>query len=431
MQSKKRFPVIQLSLLLLAINQTHANDFDATVSVRSQLSDNSKKTPAAEEPIEERQDIYRLGLRGSHSNWLIDADVDYQLYAQKFAKHSQEDEEYADGSANLVFGKDHNPLGLELSHSRRMLLRSPSDVALLQNLREREIISAQPILRTRISAADWIYVRGRAENVRFIGEDNNQDSKRNGGSIGWAHAISKTSAINLGGHYTDISFDQLSELDYSLAGVNLAYTVKLRNLDYVVDIGYNETSPEIGEKEGAPTYNFRLGYDTGYHLFEAYAGRQITDTSFGSGNLVRPGEIPGADGFSPDLGQIDRKTVGLTFSTKVICARCTFTLGASLTDDDYLERENDLRNTYYRSRFAYSISNASRISLQLDRAEYNQERELLSVDYEVNYLSLEFIHTFVNGFDIRLFGRTEERTGEQVENNYKENIVGVGLGFVF
>lgn len=430
MQSQKRFPIIRLSLLLLAINQAHANDFSASVSASSQISDNSKKTSSAEEAVEERQDIYRLGLRGDYSNWLIDADVDYQLYAQKFAKQSQEDEEYADGSATLVFGKDHNPVGLELSHSRRMLLRSPSDVALLQNMQEREIISAQPVLRTRLSAADLIYVMGRAENVRFI-DGSNQDSKRNGGSFGWAHAISKTSAFNLGGHYTDIKFDRMPASDYSLAGVNLAYSVKLRSLDYIIDIGYNETAPEIGEKESAPTYNIRLGYDTGYNMLEVYAGRQITDSSFGNGNLAGPGQIPGTDGFSQNLSKIDRKTVGLNFSSKAICTRCTFTLGASLTDDDYLERDEDMRNTYYRSSFAYAISEASSISLRLDRSEYKQEQDFADADHEMNYLSLEFTHTFASGFDIRLFGRAEKRTSDQEGSNYKENIVGIGLGFVF
>jgi hypothetical protein len=430
MHSQKRFPVIQLPLLLLAINQAHANQFEANVSARTLLSDNTKKT-SIEEPIEERQDIYQVGLKGNHSNWLVEANVDYQLYAHKFAEHSQPDEEYADGGATLIFGKEQDPLGLELSHTRRMLLQSPSDVVLLENLQEREIISAQPILRKRISGADWIYVRGRAENVRFLTDDNNQDSNRNGGSFGWAHAISKTSALNLGAQYTDVSFDQSPTSDYSLSSVNLAYTKKLRRLDYVIDIGYNETKPEVGEKQGAPTYNISVGYDTGLYLLEAHAERLITDTSFGSGNVIRPGQIPGTDGFAPDLGKIDRRTFGLDFSTKVFCSRCTLTLGASLTDDDYLEREKELRSIYYRSKFVYALSTASSISLQLDRIDYEQEGDQFNTDYKTDYLALEYVHRFVNGFDIKLFGRTEQRKADEPETNYKENIVGIGLGFVF
>jgi hypothetical protein len=131
------------------------------------------------------------------------------------------------------------------------------------------------------------------------------------------------------------------------------------------------------------------------------------------------------------LGKIDRRTFGLDFSTKVFCSRCTLTLGASLTDDDYLEREKELRSIYYRSKFVYALSTASSISLQLDRIDYEQEGDQFNTDYKTDYLALEYVHRFVNGFDIKLFGRTEQRKADEPETNYKENIVGIGLGFVF
>lgn len=435
----KLLPATRLSLILLAFNQAHANpiheneidenEFNTSISASSFMTDNSKKTLL--EPIEERQDIYGLGLIASYSNWLVDADIDYQLHAQKFSEQSQADEEYADGSSNLVFGKETDPLGLELEHSRRMLLRSPDEVALLENQQEREMISAQPIIRKRLSDADRIFLQGQAAKVRFIGEDGSQDSKRNGATLGWAHAISKTSAMMFSSQHMDVSFDQQPDADYQMLNTALAYQVQLRKLDYSVQAGYNEISPEVGEKQGAPSYSINFGYASGYHLFSASADRQITDSSFGNGNLNNDNQIPGNDGLSQNLGKIDRRNFALDFSTDVICARCTFSLGASVVDDDYLERDEQSRNTYVRSAFVYSLSSAARVTLRADKSKYDQEIDQVIRKYTTDYVSLEYAYQFNNGFDIRLFSRKEDRDGEDSVNNYKENIYGAGLEYLF
>ncbi|MDZ4264055.1 MAG: hypothetical protein U1B30_17220, partial [Pseudomonadota bacterium] len=313
------------------------SQFNASISASSLMSDNSKKT--ALDPIEERQDLYQLGLMANYSHWLVDADIDYQLHAQKFSKQSQADEEYAEGSSVLTFGKEADSLGLELEHSRRMLLQSPEEVALLENQQEREMISARPTIRKRLSAADRVFLQGQATKVRFIGEDETQDSIRNGASLGWGHAISKTSAMMLSSQYMDVSFDQQPDAGYQIVNTALSYQVQLRKLDYSLQAGYNEISPEVGEKQGAPSYQISLGYLSGYHTFRASTDRQITDTSFGNGNLDSGNQIPGSDGLSQNLGKIDRRNLGLDFSTDVICARCTLSLGVSVVDDDYLERD--------------------------------------------------------------------------------------------
>lgn len=431
----KLLPATRLSLMLLAFNQVHANpvqeerQFNASISATSLMSDNSKKTVL--EPIEERQDIYQLGLMATYSNWLVDADVDYDLYAQKFSKQSQADEEYAEGSSLLVFGKETDSLGLELEHSRRMLLQSPEEVTLLENQQEREMISARPTIRKRLSAADRIFLQGQAAKVRFIGEDDSQDSKRNGATLGWGHAISKTSAMIFSSQYMDVSFDQQPDADYQMVNSALSYQVQLRKLDYSVQVGYNEISPELGDKQGAPSYNISLGYVSGYHVFRASADRQITDTSFGNGNLDSGNQIPGADGLSQNLGKIDRRNLGVEFSTDVICSRCTFSLGASVVDDDYLERDEQGRNTYIRSAFVYSLSSAAKLTLRVDKSKNDEESNQVNDRYDTDYLSLEYTYRFINGLDIRMFSRKEERDGDGPVNNYKENIYGAGLEYLF
>jgi hypothetical protein len=435
----KLLPATRLSLMLLVFNQVHANQlyetpvkenqFSASISAGSLMTDNAEKTLL--EPIEERQDIYGLGLVADYSNWLVDADVDYQLHAQKFSEQSQADEEYADGSSVLVFGKEADPLALELEHSRRMLLRSPEEVTLLENQQEREMISARPIIRKRLSGADRIFLQGQASKVRFIEADGSQDSKRNGATFGWAHVTSKTSAMMLSSQQMDVSFDQQPDADYRMVNTALSYQVQLRKLDYSVQVGYNEISPETGEKQSAPSYNFSLGYASGYHLFTASADRQITDSSFGNGNLGNENPIPGSDGLSQNLGKIDRRNMALDFSTDAICDRCTFSVGASLVDDEYLERDEQARNNYLRSAFVYSLSSAAKLTLRVDQSKYDQGVNQVNREYTTDYLSLEYAYRFNNGFDIRLFSRKEERDGEGEVNNYQENIYGAILEYEF
>lgn len=425
----KLFPVTRLSLMLLAFNQVHANEFNAFVSASSQISDNSKKTSL--EPVEERQDIYQLGLNANYANWLVDADVDYQLYAQQFSKQSQADDEYATGSSNLIFGKESDPLGLELAHSRHMLLRSPEEVGLLENQQEREITSAQPIIRKRISGADRIFLQGQTTSVRFLGEDNNQDSTRNGATLGWAHAISKTSGMMLTSHYIDVNFDQQPSSDYRLVNTAFAYKVQLRKLNYSVQVGHNEISPKTGDKESAPSYNLGIGYVAGYHFFSAFIERQITDSSFGNGNLNSNNQLPVSDGLSQDLGKIDRRNAALDFRTDSICARCVFSVGISLTDDDYLERNEQSRTTYIRSAFNYSLSKASSLSLRADQSTVDRDIEQINNQYTTDFISLEYLYRFTNGFDLRLFARNEQRNGEGSMGKYEENIMGAGLKYLF
>jgi len=430
MSRKKLLPasLFPLTLILLIVNQSEANEFGASLSANSLMSDNTTKS--ADEPIEERQDIYQLGLTADYANWLVDADVNYNFYAQKFAENSQVDDEYLDGSSTLEFGKEHDPLGLVLSHSSRMLLQSPDAVDLIENQQERQIISAAPILRQRIFGADTIFLQGQATLVSFP-DDDSQDSKRNSLSLGWTHPLSKISTVQFSAQQTDVSFDEQPISDYSLTDAMVAYSAQLRKLNYRVAVGYNELEREFGESHGAPSYNASLGYATGYHQINASLGREITDTSFGNGNIDDATTIPGGDGLSQNLDQIDRKKANLDWQTSVICARCSLLVGLSFVEDDYLEREETSLNTYARTTFIYSLSNAANLTFRADRSKYAFKNKQIGSNYSMNYFSLEYNYRFLNGFDVQLFTRKEERDADQTQTNYDENVYGAGVSYFF
>ncbi len=420
---------LPLSIALLVFNQAQANEIvGGAISVNSYMSDNTTKT--AFEPIDERQDVYRADLTLDYTNWLITAEADYQFYAQKFSENSQPDDEYVDGSALLVFGKEQDPLGLELSHSRRMLLQTPDAVGLVENMDEREIISAAPIVRARIFDADTLFVRGEVSQVNYL-EDDAQDSKRNGASLGWTHPLSATDSVELSAQQINVEFDQQPESDYKLAHAMLSYSVQLRKLQYHLEAGYNETTPELGEKEGAPAYKAEFSYSSGYNKVNLVLGKQITDSSFGDGNAYDPSDIPDGDGRTQGLEMIDRQKADVNWSTDFICARCSFSIGTALEDDDYLASDETSRNLYTHSAFIYSFSKAARLEIRADRSKYDFEQSAVMEDYRIDYLSVNYSYHFVNGIDVQLYVRKEDRESDSEEHSYTENIYGAGLGYIF
>ncbi len=420
---------LPLAIAMLVCQQAQAADiFGGSISANSLMSDNSTKT--ALDPIDERQDVYQLNLTANYDNWLIDLDADYQLYAQTFAKETQSDDEYVDGSTALVFGKDRDPFGLELHHSSRMLLQTPDAIDLLENMDEREIISAAPIARLRLFDTDILFVRGDFSQVSFK-ESETQDSKRNGASLGWIHPLSVTDVLQLTAQQSEVKFDHRPESDYTLTNAMLSYAVQLRKLNYRIEVGYNETSPEVGEEQGSPTYRAELGYISGYNNFSLSFSQQITDTSFGDGNAYDPSEIPGGDGLSQELDLIDRQKADVNWTTTAICDRCSFSIGVGLEDDDYLMSDEESRNLYARSAFIYSLSKAARIEFTANRSKYDFEGTGVMTDYDVNYFSLKYAYRFVNGIDVDVFARREDRESDAPNSSYDENIYGIGLGYFF
>jgi len=420
---------LPLTIALLMCHQAQAADiFGGTISANSLMSDNSTKT--AQDPIDERQDVYQLNLTANYDNWLIDLDANYQFYAQKFEKKTQSDDEFVDGSTALVFGKDRDPFGLELQHSSRMLLQTPDAIDLLENMDEREIISAAPIARLRLFDTDTLFVRGDFSQVSFKADDS-QDSKRNAASVGWIHPLSVTDVVQLTAQKSEIKFDQQPEADYTLTNAMLSYAVQLRKLNYRIEVGYNKTSPEIGEEQGAPAYKAELGYISGYNNFSLSFSQQITDTSFGDGNAYDPSDIPGGDGLSQDLNLIDRQKADVNWVTGAICDRCSFSIGMGLEDDDYLTSDEDSRNLYARSAFIYSLSKAARVEFSANRSKYDFEGAGIMADYVVNYFSFKYSYRFVSGIDVDVFARREDRDSDAGNSTYDENIYGVGLGYFF
>ena len=430
MHSKKQFfqNAFPVSILFLCCDQVSANQIEGSLSATSMFSDNTLKQ--AQDPIDERQDLYRLGLAGDYSNWLLDADVNYHFVSQTYAENSQPDEQYADGSSSVVFGKPEDVLALELSHSRRMLLSTPDAVDLTGNQEARDIISARPEVRVKISDADRLLLSGQFERVSFP-DDYQQDSKRTGASLGWVHLLSPTSTLQLSANQQDIKFDNNVLADYSMSNSMLTYSVALRKLKYSVAVGYNKSEPELGESQSAPSYRISAVYLAGYNQIDFSASRMLTDTSYGDGNMESTVVLPDNDGFSAELDRIDRRTVELNWRTDVFCSRCSFSAGVVAVEDTYLEKDEKSLTIDARINFAYELTAAANLSLSMARSDVDFDNQVVAQDYKLDYASLEYAYSFSNGLKVRIAGRREDRDSLTAAGSYTENVYSVGLAYGF
>ncbi|MBU0801740.1 MAG: hypothetical protein KKA05_12160 [Alphaproteobacteria bacterium] len=427
MQVSAAYPLVSLYLCCVAVQ---ANEIKTTLSASSIFSDNSLKTP--DEPIDERQDLYEVGVSAGYSNWLVEANADYEWVSHKYSEQSQVDDNYAEGSSSLLFGKQEDPLALELNHSRKILLTSPDAVALTQNQQEREVISARPEARARIFAADRLFIGGEFTRVNFP-ENDLQNSRRDGIALGWLHPLSPASFLRLNSQQQKISFEQFAESDYTYSGVMLVYGVELRKLTYGLEVGYNESEPENGESKGAPSYRVSASYLSGFNQLDFSASRSLTDTSFGNGNEAGGSGFPTSDGSSQVVSRMDRSSADLNWQTQIVCVRCQFSTGVSAVKDDYLEKDEASLSINTRVRFSYSFSLAANLSIGFARANVDFDNQSIARDYKLNAISIEYAYNFSNGLSARLAARNEDRTadGENGNGTYEENIYSIGLGYNF
>jgi hypothetical protein len=423
------------AILYLCCVAVQANDVKGSLSATSLFSDNGAKTQ--ENPIEERQDLYEIGLTADYTNWLVEAEANYDWVSQKFSEQSQTDDRYAEGNSSVVFGKQEDPLALELNHSRRILLTTPDAVALTQNQQAREMISVLPEIRANFFAADRLLISGEFTRVRLL-DNELQDSERNGASVGWLHPLSAVSFLRFNTQQQKISFDHFPTADYTFSAAMLAYEVALRKLRYGLEVGYNQSEPEGGEQQGAPSYRLSASYVSGFNQFALGASRILTDTSFGNGNLENPSGLPGNDGLTQGVNRMDRTSADMNWQTEIICTRCQFSLGASAAEDDYLEKVETSLNISSNVRFAYSFSSAANLSFTAIRSDVDFDEQSISRDYELNTLSLQYTYNFDSGFSALLKAENEERKtpgsvirSENGEGTYEENIYGVGLSYNF
>lgn len=425
-----RYKNYLLSILLLVSYPVLANEFTGSVSALTGQSDNARK--ATDEKLEERQDEYRVNIGGNYTNSAVKLEADYSASDYRFAKDSQESEQFLEGSSSVLIGKEHHPVDLLITHSRKTLLRSSDEKALVKNQDEREILSLSPTLRANLSSTDSIYITGSVSQISYT-HNELFDSTRNGATVGWSHDLSSIQAFKLAAQQIDVEFDNFNGADYTYRRAEIIYGAGLRRLTYNLKAGYNETESQLGLNFDGPTYDIALAYKSGLHEITLISSQVITDTSLGGANMPSVDGSPSSDGERMDdrLEQIERLNSELRWESFFVCDNCNVFVSIYQRDESYLIADLSAKTRGVAAGFIYRLSKPATISVRTGKNNLTYTGLALGTDYDLRQSFIEYSYKFINGLSLKLFAQQEKRTSDSLDQRYLENYVGGGLEYTF
>lgn len=414
----------------LAVSPTASaeGEWQSSLSLQSEYTDNANRS--ATDPLTERQDEVRLSTGGSYENSLLEVSANYLASETYFEKDSQENRSQLQGDSSLLLGKPHQPLDLLVSHSRRTVLNAPDDLDLLRNNDERDILTVSPSARWRSDGADTVILRATWSDIgyRFTPE---RDSERTSGSLSWERGLSQTTQFTLSAQQSDISFDAAPFADYQYNSAFAAYSAQLRQLNYRIQLGYNESKPELGDGLSSPSYQLNVGYDTGLHQWNFNANTRITDNSAGSGNEGSFDGFNPGDASSGSLDQLERTSAELSWQTQVVCGRCALSVSLYHQDDDYRQEAEDRQESGVRISHDYRFSEQASLSVSLDRRDHRFDPEVAREDYRADRVGVSYRYRFVHGLELTLFSNWRDRESDDAARRYDELSGGLGLTYSF
>lgn len=401
---------------------------EVEVGVTSRYTDNALRTNNNE--ISERQDEFSAALLVDYENSLIDLDTDYRASENRFDKETQPDRSMLEGNTELLIGKAYHPVDLLLVHSRRSVLGAQDQVNLLQNEDERQIFSAIPTGRIRLSRVDNLLIRGDYTKVDFRYADI-LNSERTGGSLIWQHRFSSISEMQVEAQHTVITYDALPNNDYEFQSASITYETELRYLSYRLSAGYSVSNPEVGEEFSAPTYRAEIDYRSGFNTFSLLVNQEITDTSLGDGNRGLLDDVNLDDATGVGLDQFKSRVVELRWQNQSLCGRCSAYASLLYEEEQYQNLIEDNNQNVASIGLDYQISRASSVGFQASRQERRFESEVNRTDFTVTSVGVNYRYTFINDLDLRLFFIHDDSESDGDTLTYKENISGVTLTYRF
>ncbi|WP_027328160.1 hypothetical protein [Marinimicrobium agarilyticum] len=422
-------PALLLVVPLLAPSTVLAEgEWRASVGLRTEYTDNANKSE--EDPLSERQDEAELSVGGNYANRWISFEAGYEASERRFNEGSQEDRSLLRGDSELVVGQPTDPMDLVITHSRRTVLNAPDEVDLLKNNDERTILSAMPSARWRPTGADLLMVRGQFSEVdyRFRPERN---SERQGASLVWQREVSEVDSLSLTGQHTEVSFDAAPLADYEYRAANLSYQVSLRQLQYQIQVGYNESSPKVGDGLSSPSYLVDVTFGEGGNRWGFNASQFITDNSSGSGNQGDLGDFTPGDSSSGELDQLERTRAELRWMNQTLCARCNLTASLYWQSDDYRVENEDQDELGVRLSARYEVSQQSSLDISWQRRDRQFESAAERSDFQQDRLRARYEYQFVNGVGLNVFMARNDRQSDDNNREYDETSGGLGLSYTF
>ncbi len=408
--------------------EAEGRDFGGGLSVGSDYTDNARKS-AVQPQISERQDRLQLDVFANHENEYGKLDSLYTGAYNSFSESSQIDRNTLAGSGRLLLGKTYQPLNLLLSHTRRLLLNAPNEVALLSNTDEQTVTSVNPTARFRVTPVDSLVASADHSVVdyRFA---QRQNSVRDTVSLQWEHSISKTDSLQVLAQQTNVTYEAFNNAQYTYRLGSATYATRLNRLDYSLNLGYNTTQSDLSGDNASPSYSVGANYRLDSGTMALKLNRVITDTSMGSntGGVSIP---LGTASVSQGFDQIDQRSALLSWSAAAICGRCTLELSGSLSESNYLTLPVITNEQTLRAAFGYTLSRTSSIRLDGQAQSVRYTIGASEQGYSGYTYNIAYNEQFRHNISASLTARFEQRSSEQALYDYDAMQVGFSLRYQY
>lgn len=413
---------------LAALTEVPKNDFGGSIGIKAEHTDNALKE--AEASISEQQDQYSAGLFAVYSNDYLSLNTDYAVSEMRYTKDSQEPRLNRIGQSEFLLGKAHHPAELKISHSVQRLPVTSAALDLEANTDEKQVFSAQPGIRLRLSQADTIYLIGNATEVdyRF---DEQKNSSRTGATLGFSRGLSPVDTLSLIVTQNDIEFEFSPDVDYSLTMAVLALETRLRRLTYRIELGQSRSDSSRNGVSEDPYYAIQLGYNAGHHQFSFAANQQMTDSSRGFDSGMESGGLGGSDVTAEQLDQVLINHADATWSSGVLCGRCQISISAFRDEHQYQTLGRDEERLGLNLSFNYQLTRRSTIGLQGARMDQQFVGSVNQRDYVMDQFTLSYRYRFMDGVNLGVFATQAERVGKVDADSYDELRGGMSLGYQF
>jgi hypothetical protein len=431
MKMKTRKIYLLLFLAPVAYAKEQPNSLNIDLSATSQMSDNAKRQFYDFLAISERQDIYALGVNGQYNNEWSAASARYRVNRLVYTENSQPEYTTLEGNSVFDLGETYQPAHLNITHSNRSLLSAPDALDISSNRDERSILTVEPSLRWRLTEADLLQASINSSNVTYRKlTQKNSDSA--GAQFLWLHEITKVDSLKLQATSTKVKFKTNSALDYQFESVSALYSVNLSHFKYDISVGGNRSiQDQQNQNFSRPSYNITASYFNAYNSLKLNLSQSISNSSMGNGNGSTFIES-NLDASSAGLDLINLKTSGVAWDTSAICERCTFSLAAEVSTEEYQILPEDTELRKIKSSFTYRVGRNGIIDLSFVDTNRKFPTSLnKSRDFDTKSYALSYGHTFLHKISVKVFATKYKNESVSLYNSYNENITGLTLNYSF
>lgn len=434
--SRRYNSAIALSSLLLLIssNGYSSDTFQVGIDAESRYTNNARKS--SEDEVNERQDKLSVNILADYENSYSLVDLDYTATNNNFSQDSQESRDELVGEGRLILGKPTDRFGLMVSHSQNSILKSSNSVDLLENSDERQIFTAIPSAKLRLSRVDKLTLSADYSDIQYK-EKSGIDSKRQGGSIEWLHTLSNVDHASIETRVIDVKFKDRPINDYTFKSATVAYAAKLSLLDYRIEAGYNQMvrkepdglGLELREEDyDSPLFSFDANYYWLAHQINVNAQQKLTDTSIGNNNDSLDNIT---DNSNKIFDRYELREASFSWSNSRLCEVCMAGVSVSAQSEDYELLPEDKVILTGNVFLSYKISPSSILNVNLSNEYNDYAKQARFEDYEIWRALFSYTYSAALGLDLTVFAQLEDRRSDGGLSNYDEEAFGARIGYKY